>query len=174
MPTPTYTLIASNTLSASAASVTFSSIPSTYTDLVLRVSMRHDSAATLFNIDVRFNGDTATNYSRTFLTGDGASPSSSRNTSSAFARILMADAATATANTFASGEIYIPNYTASTNKPLSSFNAQEDNSTTAYITANAALWQNTAAINQISIFPATSSGNFVAGSSFYLYGLKNS
>lgn len=69
----TYTLISSNTLTSSAASVTFSSIPATYTDLVLRISSRTDAAGATATVAAQFNGDTTSaNYSETNLNSDGA------------------------------------------------------------------------------------------------------
>jgi hypothetical protein len=168
----TYQLISSNVLTSSAASVTFSSIPSTYTDLVLRYSARNDDTTTI--LLVRFNGDTATNYSNTILRGSGSAASSlSYNTTrtSLFQQDGI-EPSTMVANTFNNAEIYIPSYTVSQNKPMSSFTVTEDNSTTAYMSAIADLWRNTAAITSINL--SSNGGNIAAGSSFYLYGIKNS
>ena len=77
----TYTLIESQVLGSSAASVTFSAIPDTYTDLVFKFSVRSDRAATFDNIQARINADSGSNYSRTLLSGDGSSASSSRGSS---------------------------------------------------------------------------------------------
>jgi hypothetical protein len=170
----TYTLISSNVLSSSAASVTFSAIPSTYTDLVLRLSTRTDLADTSVNIYTRFNGDTASNYSITRVANYAGGPDSARNSSQVrFTQAPWSEGTNLTANTFANSELYIPSYTASQNKPLSVFDAVENNNaTTAYVIATASLWRNTAAITSIEMLPY--SGNFVSGSSFYLYGIKNS
>ncbi len=170
----TYQLIASNTLSSSAASVTFSSIPATYTDLVLKLSTRTDLADTSVNIFTRLNGDTATNYSITRVANYGGGVDSDRNTSQVrFNQAPWSEGTNLTANTFANSEMYIPSYTASQNKPLSVFDAVEnDSATTAYVIATASLWRNTAAITSIEMLPY--SGNFVSGSSFFLYGIKNS
>jgi hypothetical protein len=167
----TYSLISSNVLSSSAASVTFSAIPSTYTDLVLRISTRVNYASVDGNILIRFNGDTASNYSYTFIYGNGTTRVSSRGTSTT--RIIGASAtegSSATSNTFASAELYIPSYLANQNKPVSLDSATENNATEAYRAANAGLWRNTAAITSIYL----EGGDFVSGSSFYLYGIKNS
>lgn len=169
-------LISSQTLGSAAASVTFSSIPATYTDLVLRLSMRDDfnggfNGATY---QLRFNGDDAsqTLYSRTMLIGNGSAASSTRNNDvSSINSNFGADSADNTASTFSNNEIYIPSYTASQNKPLSAFDAVENNATAAKLNALAGLYRNTAAITQIQIIAWSS---FVSGSSFYLYGLKNS
>lgn len=168
----TYTLIASNTLSSAAASVTFSSIPQTYTDLVLRVSTRTDGSADNTLLGVRFNNDTNTNYSSILLTGNGSTASSS--TLGTFANTYLGQtvANTATANTFNNGELYVPNYTASQNKPISGIGIAENNSTTAIIRAVAGLWQVTSAITSITLI--SGNGNFMTGSSFFLYGIKNS
>ena len=168
----TYTLISSNVLSASAASVTFSSIPATYTDLVLRFTARSDRAIVSDNIPITFNG-TATGYSRTYLVNNGGTPQSANQTSTGTSiAVLYSDGANATANTFSSGEVYIPSYTVSQNKPVSSIGMVEDNNATGYAGTTAHLWSNTAAITSITV-SASSSQNFVAGSSFYLYGIKN-
>jgi hypothetical protein len=165
----TYTLISSNVLSSSAASVTFSAIPSTYTDLVLRVSGRTTvTGQATDNLELRFNG------SITRLRGNGSTASSSANSGVTVINGLTAfDAADATSNTFSSLEIYVPSYLASQNKPVSLFSAQEDNNATANIVATAGLWRDTTAISSIYI-GSNSGGSFVSGSSFYLYGIKNS
>ena len=169
----TYVLIASNTLSASAASVTFSSIPSTYTDLVVRWSARSDVGGSADNIGVTLNGTTA-NYSATELRGNGSTAISGRTSSAAqFNLNVSVPSSGYTANTFSNNELYIPNYTSSTNKPVSAFNVSENNATTGIDNVFALLWSNTASINSISFF-SLNSANFVSGSNFYLYGIKNS
>lgn len=169
----TYTLISSNVLTSSAASVTFSSIPSTYTDLVLKCSVRTDRASTSDQLRITFNGDSSTNYSYITLLGDGSTGSSQNLANASFSQNHYVDGNTATSNTFGNSEIYIPNYLVSVNKPLSGFSAAENNATSAIITAVASLWRNTAAITSIGIVPTTGP-NFVSGSTFYLYGIKNS
>jgi hypothetical protein len=168
----TYTLISSNVLGSSAASVTFSAIPSTYTDLVLRMSARRDNAAASGSFRMRFNGLTTAIYSFTNLEGSGSVAASTRATSATLIQEAETVSDTATANTFSSHEFYIPNYTAAQNKPMSAFSVQENNTTAAEMSVAAYLLSSTAAINEILIYPP--SGNFMAGSSFYLYGIKNS
>jgi hypothetical protein len=167
----TYTLISSNVLSSSAASVTFSSIPATYTDLVLRTSTRDDRADTQNAIRMRINGNTSTVYSLTRIFGDGTNPSSQRLSNQDFSQIYYENSANTTANTFTNGEFYFPNYLASQNKPISAFMAQERNLTEAFIANSAILFSSTAVITSLSFEPASSS--FVSGSSFYLYGISN-
>ena len=168
----TYTLISSNVLSSSQASITFSSIPATYTDLVLRISARSSTTPAQATINIVCNSNTSALYSLTFIRGNGAT-ADSQNSSGATELSLATSipGAAATANTFGSGEIYFPSYTVSQNKPISSFTAQETNATTAYIRADAMLFRSTTAISSIAIDANTY--NFVSGSSFYLYGISN-
>lgn len=172
----TYTLISSNVLSSSAASVTFSAIPSTYTDLVLRVSARNDKTGNIQSeMYVTFNGTTS-GYSYTSIRGNGATPVSNNGTAQASIGgnlFPVVDTADATANTFNSVEVYVPNYTVAQNKPIASFTALENNAITAWMYAGASLWSNTAAITSMTI-SNSSTWVFNAGSSFYLYGIKNS
>ena len=168
----TYTLISSNTLSASAASVTFSAIPSTYTDLVLRTSIRNDDTSSGY-VFFRFNSDSGTTYSNTRLQGTGSAASSARQSSVTYTAYYQSDTSGDTANTFANGELYIPSYTASQNKPVAYFSASETNATASIMATVAGLWSNTAAITSITV-GNLSTLQFVSGSSFYLYGIKNS
>ena len=169
----TYTLIASNTLSSAAASVTFSAIPGTYTDLVLRWSSRTDNASVVDVVLLEFNASGGTAYSTRRIIGTGSAAASTGFSNAATSLLPQTDGANATANTFGSAELYIPSYTISQNKPISSFGCMEDNATTAYIAANAGLWSNTSAITQIKL-TSNAAANFVSGSSFFLYGIKNS
>jgi hypothetical protein len=165
----TYTLISSNVLSSSAASVTFSAIPSTYTDLVLRCSTRNSSGGTCV-IATTFNSQ-ASGYSVTRLRGTGSSASSGRTSSATYLYFSLTDS-TYTANTFSNWEMYLPNYLSTTSKPVSNFSVTENNATTSYIDVNAGLSNITSAITSVTL---TADGDtFVSGSSFYLYGIKNS
>jgi hypothetical protein len=169
----TYTLISSNVLASSAASVTFSAIPATYTDLVLRVSARSDGAALVQdNLWLTFNG-TGSGYSGTNLQGNGSAASSNNNSAASILRIYnAANANGATANTFGNAEVYIPNYLVSQYKPVSGFGVAETNATGGYISATAGLSSNNAAITSIAIAMGNGS-NWLSTSSFYLYGISN-
>jgi hypothetical protein len=171
----TYTLISSNVLSSSAASVTFSAIPATYTDLVLRYSARTTEAGPNELIIYTLNGNTGSNYSTTTLIGNASTATSNRTTSAANIRAGWQDGDTATSNTFGSAEIYIPSYTASQNKPTGNFSVAENNSAgtaDTYINTNAGLFRITDAITSITLTPINGT-NFKSGSSFYLYGISN-
>ncbi len=171
----TYTLISSNVLSSSAASVTFSAIPSTYTDLVLRGSARTSITGQTFdNLTLKFNGSGGTAYSYIRLRGSGSAASSSIGSGVAEINFFAAaDAADATANTFSNFEIYVPSYAVAQFHPVGSFQVQEDNATAANITTTAGLWSSASAITSMT-FASVNAANFVSGSSFYLYGIKNS
>lgn len=169
----TYTLIKSNVLASSAASVTFSAIPATYTDLVVRVSARNGDSGGYGLLLLTINGDSGGNYSFTNLRGNGGGSSSSRGTAVAAFQPHYIDFSTNAANTFSSGEIYIPNYGVVMKKPISSFSVQEDNSvsTAVNIGLTAGLYQITTGITSLTL--TSSNTDFVATSSFYLYGISN-
>lgn len=168
------TLIAHTEVGAGgAASIDFTSIPSTYDDLWLTHSIRCDFVGEYRNLLVTFNNDTATNYSNTLLEGYNAATNSYRYTSAANIRGLNSAGGTLnTSNTFASGQIYIPNYkNTSYNKQAIAEGALEKNATTEYaLELGAALWRNTAAINRITL-TLLSSANFVQYSQATLYGV---
>jgi hypothetical protein len=163
----TYKKIASVTVgSGGAANMDFTSIPATYTDLVIKISARGNNA-TETSINVSFNGSTA-NFSNRYVQGNGAAASSAQA-----ARLVgQVTGTNVTANTFANSETYIPNYAGSTNKSFSTDTVTENNATTAYQNLSAGLWSNTAAINQITLTPA--SGAFIQYSTATLYGISNS
>lgn len=164
----TFTLIEAKTLSTTAVSVTFTSIPSTYTDLVLKISARNNENSTAAGnyYTIGFNGST-TSYSNRFLRGDGSAASSGSFAQYAGNSTNVLN----TSGTFSNDEIYIPNYAGSTNKTYSSDSVVENNATAAFATLNAGLWSDTTAITSIKIESGGGSWSFVAGSTFYLYGI---
>jgi hypothetical protein len=166
-----YVLLERTELNASAASVTFANIPQTgYTDLKIVGSVRGDTVAEYVNNRITFNGSTS-GYSSKLLYGLGSGSGASANNSvtNAIDYSCYGTGSTATANTFGNTEIYIPNYTGSTNKSVSIDAVTENNATTAITALTAGLWSNTAAITSISITP--SGGSFLANSTFSLYGI---
>ena len=175
MPT-TYTLISSNVLTSSAASITFSAIPATYTDLVLRVSARDDLAQVSESLKIILNSDTATNYSATYLTGNGSAAASGRDSGAGSAAQRMQGrfsvSNSATSSTFGNMEIYFSNYTSTGTKISSIFGVAETNATAANMAATASQYRGGSAISNIEI-TSIGGGNFVSGSSFYLYGISN-
>jgi hypothetical protein len=165
----TYSLIQAQTLTSSAASVTFSNIPQNFTDLKIVVSAAIGSTATDL-YELYFNGQAratvSTNAVR-WLSGSGSAASSDARTSYPFA--VTVNMTNQTANTFASTEIYIPNYTSSRVKSWSSDTSNENNATAASIYLFGGHWSNTAAITSVSIL---SEGSTLSpNSTFYLYGI---
>ena len=165
----TYTLISSNVLGSAAASVTFSAIPSTYTDLVIRYSGRVNVASTNSVVLLTFNGTTTASFVN--IQGRGSSGTNTSITSGqSTMNIGLTNGNSTTSNTFSSAEVYFPNYAGSSVKPLSSFAVTEDNNTLAFCDARATLQNQTTAINSITI--TGGAGDFMTGSSFYLYGIS--
>jgi hypothetical protein len=168
----TYELIQAQTLGSSAASVTFSSIPGTYTDLKVVLSARTDTddgSSGQWGY-VNFNG-ASTNNSTCILFGTGSGAGSFAG-SSPTPYGAYVEPSNFTASTFSNSEVYIPNYTSSNNKSYSIDSVTENNATGAYSNLTAGLWSSIAAITSVVFTPA--GGNFVANSTFYLYGIKNS
>ena len=170
----TYVLISSTQLTSTTSSVTFSSIPSTYTDLVVKVSGRSTQTALAASVRFFINGNTGNVYSFTRLLGTGTGTSTyTSGTGNELYFNNGVSGASSTTNAFGTAEIYIPNYLSTTNKPMSSQQAQETNSSAANMGITATLTAITSAITSIEV--ATNPGeSYVAGSSFYLYGIKNS
>ena len=172
----TFVKIATVTVGAGgAADITFSSIPSTYTDLVVKLSSRGTIAALDGGNFCQFNGDTNTaNYAFVQLIGDGSSVSSTSAATTTGVLFQRNVGSTATANTFSNSEMYIPNYTSSNHKSVSNDGVTETNGTTtiAGTALVAPIWKNTAAITSMKIFPG--SGNFAQYSTATLYGISKS
>ena len=171
-----YVLLERIELNTAASSVVFDNIPQTgYTDLKIVVSARttQTGSSAAGDISIRFNNNSSAVYTYRGITGNGSSATSfAISNDTLFTYMAFADGNDATASTFGNTEIYIPSYLASLNKPFSTFSTQENNATTAYLGETAGLWSNTAAITSIT-FDANGD-SFVAGSSFYIYGIKNS
>ena len=166
----TFVKIASVTVgSGGASSIDFTSIPSTYTDLCLKLSLRDNRASTADFILLSFNGSTTT-FTNRYLEGDGFNTPASGSTARAAG---LANAATSTASTFSNTEIYIPNYASGNYKSYSADAVAENNATTAWADFHAGLWSNTAAINQVTISP-NSGTLFNQYSTATLYGIKSS
>jgi hypothetical protein len=162
----TFTLIKTYTLATATASFDFTSIPATFTDLVVKLSVRCADAAQDRQMFMKYNGSSTSMASRV-LRGSGSAASSYTSTSMETARI---DGAGSTASTFSNIEIYIPNYAGATYKSASSDGVTENNATGAFAELAAHLWSNTNAINQIT-FTVDGGTNFVTYSTASLYGI---
>jgi len=160
----TFTLIEAKTLASAVSSVTFSSIPQTYTDLKVVFSPRSSVSAVADNMVLKLNTNTISSIKH--LGGNGSTASSNNS------EFMVVPGATATASTFGNTEIYIPNYTSSNNESVSVDSVSENNATAAYAFLDAGLYTVASAITSLEI--TANGANFVQYSTFYLYGIKNS
>jgi hypothetical protein len=154
----TYEPIATTTLGSAQASYTFSSIPATYTDLVVVFNGAVTTGAV--SVGLNFNGDTGTNYSMTYLYGSGTAASSGRTSSSA--NIYTMDLSTSNATLICQ----VQNYSNTTTYKTS---LQRGNAASNAVTATVGLWRNTAAISSLTL---SNANTFIIGSTFTLYGIK--
>ena len=160
--TSTEVAIATTTLGSAASTITFSSISSAYTDL--RLVLAATNTASL-DLNLTFNGDTGSNYSRTRINGNGSVVASSRNTSQTYIR----------ANFFTMGasEPYLLildvfSYAGSTNKTCLIANSEDKNGSGG-VCRMVGLWRSTSAITSITF--TTSTSTFAAGTTATLYGI---
>jgi hypothetical protein len=170
----TYTPIATQTLGSAAASVTFSSIPSTYTDLILIANYGDTETSTDTRCLIQVgNGsvDTGSNYSTTATTGDGTSATSTRNSSRTFFDNYTGGSRN-TSGYFAINIYQFLNYSnTTTNKTVLYRQNTTDPTIFTGTSAVVGLWRSTSAINIIKILPRTGGINILTGASFTLYGI---
>jgi len=163
----TYTPIATQTLSSAAASVTFSSISGSYTDLVIIANAGISNTGT--TMVLRFNGDTGSNYSQTTLAGNGSAASTSRG----FNATTLGLNDTAAFNSSLEGNLIfnVMNY-ANTTKYKTLIGRFNRGSASNYpgAAAFAGLYRSTSAITSLVMFPQDGS-NIISGSTFTLYGI---
>lgn len=159
----TYTPLASQTLTGAQASVTFSSISSAYTDLVIVFTTKLTAGAD--GINLQFNGDTATNYSFTYLLGSGSSATSGRYANTANIKVAF--------NGYPStsdGHVSITQINNYSNSTTYKTVMTRDNNAANGTGGIVGLWRNTAAVTSIVLTAVSST--FTAGSTFTLYGIK--
>jgi len=159
--------IADTTVATPQSSIEFTSIPSGYTDLKLVVSARQNGSSTP-DLWIRMNSLT-TGYTGRFISANGSSAGSGTRAVSAWG-IGVVGGSNTTTNTFGNQEIYIPNYTSSNQKSVSSDSIQENNGTLAYAYLFANLNTSTAAITSLTLLLETSE-QFEANSTATLYGI---
>jgi hypothetical protein len=155
--------------SGGAASIDFTSIPQTGTDLLVVISARNSDASIYTASNIRFNGSSASVYSEKTLRSINGTTVDTNTLTNATSLIysLATPGANATAGTFGNATIYIPNYTGSTNKSVSTDMVTENNATSNSISIVAGIWASTAAITSITIPPAA--GTFAQYSTASLY-----
>jgi hypothetical protein len=164
------TLINTTTVGTAVATITLSSLPQTYTDLLIVVSPRTDDAgATTRNLVMKFNADSGANYAYKHLRGSGATVAVGGGTAQTGITVTnVVTGATATAITFGNISITIPNYAGSASKMALINGVSEQNVTTAYQTIDGGSWTSTAAITSIAL---TTTGNFVTDTVVSIYGV---
>jgi hypothetical protein len=163
----TYVAIATVTVGAGGAStIEFTSIPQTYTDLLVKISARGNPSYVNSSFFIEPNGLTTSKTARR-LYGNGSSASTDTN------EYIEGNGSISTALVFANLEIYIPNYTSSNYKSISIDNVTENNATLAYTFFISILWSNTSAITSLTFNPY-STDIFNQYSTATLYGIKNS
>lgn len=166
----TFELISSTTVgSGGVSSIDFTSIPATFTDLVLHTSIRQSNASNFSTLQLTINSSTST-FTNKILEADTAGSPSSGTSPARYVGYI--NASTSTANTFGVATIYLPNYAGSTNKSYSIEYASEINATSDYLGMVAGLWATNSVITAISLVPST--GTILQHSTAYLYGVKKS
>ena len=166
MPQPTYTPLATVTLGSSASSVTFSSIPATYRDLILITNEVHATSSNQGSTLIRFNGDTGANYTMVYMAGNFNNGAQS-GTGGAATSLWTGRFNNVVGN---SGIAHIMDYSATDKHKtvISRGNAAQDIGLPVIAFANR--WANTAAITSIVCFPEIAT-NYGTGSTFSLYGV---
>jgi hypothetical protein len=169
----TMTLIASSTVGAGGVNTfTFSSIPSTYTDLKVVASIR--MSVTNSDTGVYFNTAATDSFDRNVF-GNGTSAGSDTHSNQQSIYIGPVNTTNQTASTFSSFEMYVPNYGSSNQKPVTIDHVQENSAVGAYATLAAGLSTKTAAISSITFYGyGGTSLTYGQYTTFYLYGIKNS
>ena len=168
-----FDFIATTTVGAGgASSITFSSIPSGYKHLQVRIIARDDRATTGDYAALQFNNDTGANYAEHSLYGNGTSASAAATASGTYMGINRFAGGSAGANTFGVSIIDILDY-ANTNKYKTTRNlGGYDNNGDGRVGIDSGLWMNTNAITSIKLSAQAGSSNFTQYSSFALYGIK--
>jgi len=176
----TYTLIEAKTLTSNQASIEFTSIPQTYTDLKLVYSLRSArSGSTRDDLKITINSDTGSNYSgKRIFASDGTNATSQGFSGGPGSQLFPGaiPASTATSSTFSNSEIYFSNYTiAASKKSMSSDFTYENNDASNNITGfSTMLFDNTSSGITTLKIEIISANDFVQYSTAYLYGISNS
>ena len=163
--TGTYSLIASTTLASATGTVTFSSVPQTYTDLIVVSFRQQASAARLY---LRFNNDATSLYSDTWLSGEGATVYNGRDTSSTAISVGGIWNGTTT-TTWATNTTHIMDYANTTTFKSTITRDSNDKAGTGTVEAMIGLYRSTSAITTVNVVGGS---NFSIGSTFKLYGIE--
>ena len=161
----TYEKIATTTLGSAASSITFSSIASTYTDLVVVVQGTYSTSDDL--ISLRYNNDTGSNYSSTSMYGNGTSAASYRTSSATSIQVGWYPHPGGAA-VVSQMVLQILNYSNATTYKTNL--SRGDTSNVQGTAARVGLWRSTAAINRIDLIMLA--GNLQTGTTATVYGIK--
>lgn len=164
-----YDSIATTTLGSTTATVTFSSIPATYTHLQIRCLTRSSYADNGDNVYMQLNGDSASSYAWHRLIGSGASASAGTNSGVTLGLISINAASTANASTFGAAVIDILDYTNTNKKRTVRGLGGYDANGSGYVSYNSVGYFNTTAVTSITL---GTSASFAQNSTFALYGIK--
>jgi hypothetical protein len=163
-----YESIATVTVGAGGSStVTFSSIPSTYTHLQIRASYQDTSASGVQSQFLRINGDSATNYDWHYIFGDGASVTA--NGAASVSSIFAGQVITPNNSNFATSIIDILDYKDTNKYKVTRGLYGNDQNGSGRILFTSGSWRSTSAITSITF---TTGANYAQYSSFALYGIK--
>lgn len=171
-PSGAYDSIATTTVGAGgASSITFSSIPSTYTHLQVRLLARTNRAAVSDYGIVTLNSDSGANYSYHYLQGDGSSATAGSSTNSNYVFMDKFAASSAGSNVFGTVILDVLDYTNTNKYKTTRSLGGYDNNGDGVIELTSGNWRNTNAITSITIAPGAGT-SFNQYSSFALYGVK--
>jgi hypothetical protein len=158
--------------SGGASNITFSSIPSTYQHLQVRITAKGNRSIAIENAYLTFNGDSGSNYNSHAIYGDGSSVIAGTNTDPGMLIYTFAgNGGTTGSNVFGAGVVDILDYT-NTNKntTIRSLAGYENNSA-GLLGFNSGLWRNTSSVTSLTLTP-TGGTAWLQNSSFALYGIK--
>jgi hypothetical protein len=155
--------------SGGAASIQFDNIPQSGKDLLILVSMKIVKlSGNPDALEVRFNGDTGSNYTTRWLEGSGSSVASANTTTGRIYIERGAMPSYYTANTFGNAGVYVANYTSAVAKSVSGDAVTENNATASYQTIAAGSWTGTSAISSLTVFSGSSTITEFSSASLYI------
>jgi hypothetical protein len=169
-PQPSFELIQTVNGTGSSGIITFSSIPTTYTHLQIRATIRGNYSSANMSSTIVLNGDTAANYAQHQLLGNGGTVTASGTANTTSISPINYPAASGTTNAFNGVIIDILDYkNTNKNKTIKYFNGYHNGSTYG-ASLNSGLWRSTAAISSITFTAAV--GSYVSATRFSLYGIR--
>jgi len=167
---PSFESIATIVGTGASGTITFNSIPSTYTHLQIRVLARSTLAGNIStNLSLRFNGDTGSNYVSHRLVGDGTSATANASTAQSNINVIPISAALTAANIMGAAIYDILDYTSTTKNKVIKAIGGDDQNGTGELYIGSGLWLNTAAVTSLTLF---TSSFFTTTTTIALYGIR--